>query len=271
MESSSSAHRVTVTVKIPEDDQEHVGQSAGREYFYIDTDENLTISSDENKTTRIKEIYKLIMQKPDGLNDNQLSKLERINIEYPSIKKLSQSDNAWFKNLRIKYQEVWNSVVSFFMNGGKTDSTLARDIRRTANSLEIEKAADQAKSGTIEDKDNFIKTLLLKDTDSPERKYAKNQFKARNKVLISTFKRDVDSESKRNEDVKTRVEEMNTSESDRAARLEKIKNKYPKNAKRPAVDYERYPEEEEVISSEKKELERESKEEGLEGNDKPTT
>ncbi len=126
------------------------GQSEGREYFRIiqnDTEGlNLitTHNREEAKTSGIKKIHEFVVKnkKIDNFpqsneKNNLINKLKTISIDYPSVTKLSNSDNIWFKNLRIKYQLFWNSIVSFIINGGKTDAKLTKEVRQEAYYQEL--------------------------------------------------------------------------------------------------------------------------------------
>ncbi len=180
-------------------------EAGGRKYFHIIEREGnkdkktLTTDFEKSYSARIKDIYKYVtesakeMERTDGktnLNEDQLKQLKRINIEYPRIQKLSESEDSWFKNLKIKYQQLWNSAVSYFMNGGKTDETLARDVRRTAFYMEIYRDAKKEDSEFASEalKKKFLEERLNpKNASSPDEKYAINQFRDRNKLLIKNL------------------------------------------------------------------------------------
>ncbi len=107
-----------------------------RSYLVIDIDQNkmrLTKKSSEASTP--KRVHEFVMKNMDHLDQNQIDQLKTIDLKYNKIENLA---NSGFLKITIKKILAFSACIwSFILNGGKTDSTLIKEIRITAHLQEL--------------------------------------------------------------------------------------------------------------------------------------
>jgi hypothetical protein len=143
--------------------QEKSAESGGRLYIVVQ-DKSLLLTSDAKLASNAKQINKFVKNNLNTLNERQLKLLKSISLQDNSYTKSSFLP-AFVQKTLNKCDNLLMSVATFLLNRGRTDASLVKEVKQTAeNRLKVVRAIKdlQGKLNHLDVSDSTTKLSALK-------------------------------------------------------------------------------------------------------------